>query len=267
MHADHDRQRFEKEREVLAPLAPLETQPVGRVVGDGDETRIQQHLGDAPPVDEVDHDGDQRPARRRLIGVLVDTDLRQIDGEQRHRQQEQRPDQQRPPRSYVPDKNPDTPADRRERPERRHRVAFRETDGDKPVRYVIPTAGRQRPAGQQAQNGHECRVEDRNQQDERRHRDDCQHVRLARSLVPRSEGHRRQARTDEQAPAVAEKHGGRGEIVDEERCAAAEQQRQIDCVRVVQRAAAVGDEQRRHGNDSHSRAQPVHVIEQVERVS
>ena len=87
--ADHDRERPREVGEVLHEVfGVFESQLVGGVVGNRREAEIEEHLGDAALVHEIDDDR-REPARLDVLVVLVvDAGAGQIRGKQRHPDQE-----------------------------------------------------------------------------------------------------------------------------------------------------------------------------------
>ena len=72
----------------------FESQPVGGVVAERDEAEVEQHLGDAPLVHEVDDDRRERALLDARVVVVVDADAGQVDGEEHHADAETRARQQ-----------------------------------------------------------------------------------------------------------------------------------------------------------------------------
>ncbi len=132
-------ERVEVFRELVRIFKP---QTVRRVVAERDKRAIEQHLGDAPLVHELDDDGRHGPRLRMRIAIVVDADAGQVDREEHHQNDKGKRGRgrHRPGAAREIHRDAQPSADGGERPEQRHGGALGQSDRHEAMRRVIASA-------------------------------------------------------------------------------------------------------------------------------
>ncbi len=152
----------------------------------------------------------------------------------------------------------------REQRQEEHRLPFAEPDGDEAMRSMVTATDTDASPGHDPRHGHEGGVEDRNGQEQDRNDQDRRDPARVRALIG-NEREPGQEESKKQAAGVAHEDLGRREIARQESADGADERHGDERARQV----ALPDEEeqperRRHDGDR--ARQPVHVVEEVERV-
>jgi hypothetical protein len=166
---ERNRKRLQKAARIPTPFRTFETQAPRGIVGDQDKAHVEQHFRQPALVHQVDED--ERDARcRDTRRLFVDAHLCEIRRKHDHRDQEYRDQKPRIGIGCAADNECDRTGGRRKRPKNRDCAPFGESHGYEPMRRMIAAALRDRTPGNQAEDRHQRRVEDGNQQ--HKHRSD-----------------------------------------------------------------------------------------------
>ena len=236
----------------------MDEEEVGREEGSADDREVDEQLGEAARMD----DDERHPSVRRVLEVGEKG--RELDEE---REGEEDADERDRAAPDVGVREARPPERGRDEPEQEHGALLGEPAVDEPVRRVVAPTLVDRPPFEDADDRDQGRVQDRHGQDEdgqeeRRHRG-------SRRLPARREPERREREAEELASRVAhEDRGGlAGPEVEGQEAGAGQADRERDDehepVRVRGRRVdgEVGARDR-----GHRRREPVHVVEEVERV-
>jgi hypothetical protein len=154
---------------IRTPFRTFETQAPRGIVGDQDKAHVEQHFRQPALVhqlDEDERDATCRDARR----LFVDAHLCEIRRKHDHRDHKHRDQKPRITIGCAADNEGDRTGGRRKCPKNRDCTPFGESHGHEPMRRMIAAALRDRTPGNQAEDRHQRRVEDGNQQ--HKHRSD-----------------------------------------------------------------------------------------------
>ena len=112
----------------------FEPEAIGPIVGNRHEADVEEHLGNAAFVHEVQRKRRESPAPQGSgVDVLIDSHLGKIDRENDHRQDEYRRSETRPFAVESANRDAQPATQRRERPEHDDRVPLRQPDGNQTV--------------------------------------------------------------------------------------------------------------------------------------
>ena len=131
---------------------------------------------------------------------------------------------------------------------------------------MVAPANRRTAPGEKSRGRDEARIEDWDEQNQYRTRDDGKHAGGALAIARMRDRQDSEIEPDEEAPAVAHEDSCRMHVVDEKSGGRSEQNGEVFGLGCHPDGHDERRQQRRTRDEADARAQPVHVVEQVEGI-